>query len=130
VAADVMKQRKWPVPGDTPLDRARRIATTYRNALTQHDPHQAAILDKRFTELGEAWVVPQPAALDLDAYLGAAAMSEYLGGDPQPGTIRQWAQRGHITRHTNDAGRTVYRVGDILDYLARLRRARAARHTA
>lgn len=121
---------RWPNPADTPLDRARRIATTYRAALDQLDPHRTSVLDRHFTDLGEIWVTPQPAALDLNAYLGAAAMSEHLGGHPTDDVIRQWGQRGTIPRHKNDAGRTVYRVGDILDHLANQRRTRANRRSA
>lgn len=128
----MMKPRKpqWPDPADTPLDRARRIATTYRSALNQLDPHRTDVLDKHFTDLGEIWITPQPAALDLNAMLGAADMSEHLGGHPTSDVIRQWGQRGTIPRHKDDAGRTVYRVGDLLDHLAQQRRNRATRRSA
>lgn len=124
------RRQPWPHPGDTALDRARHIARTYRNELARLDPHRASVLDDAFVRYGEPWITPQPGELDLNTTLPAPALSDYLGGDPTPATIRQWASRGHIPRHTDTNGRTVYRVGDILNHIATQRRARAERHSA
>lgn len=126
----MIKPRKWPIPGDTPLDRARRIAQDLHTRLARHDPDEAAAVAQAATALGEPWLIPQPGPLDLTLLLPAPDMETYLGGEPRAATIRQWAARGHIPRHHDTNGSTVYRVGDILDHIAAQRRARAARHTA
>jgi hypothetical protein len=128
----MIKPRKsaWPIPGDTAADRARRIAQDLHRRLARHDPDEAAQVAARAAELGEPWLTPRPDALDLDALLSAPDMADYLAGDITADTIRQWASRGHIRRHKDDHGRTVYRVGDILDHVAQQRRHRAARRGA
>lgn len=131
VAAVMIRDRsRWPVPGDTPLDRARRVAQTYRTALHQLDPHQTDVLDRQFVRLGEPWITPQQGEIDLDATMSAPDLEDYFGGEPKAATIRQWAVKGYIRRFKNDTGRTVYRVGDIVDHLAKQRRDRAERHSA
>ncbi|MBP2341103.1 hypothetical protein JOF41_007357 [Saccharothrix coeruleofusca] len=124
------RRSPWPYPGDTPLDRARRVATTYRAALTQLDPERAAAIDREMTRLGEPWVAPQPLVFDLDAPHRPRDLAELLGGGLTPELVRQWRARGHIPDRRDDAGRPVNTPRDVLDYQAEQRRRRADRHSA
>jgi hypothetical protein len=118
----------WPFPGDTEVDKARRVAHDYRRELARFAPDLCDRLDEAFHRLGQHWVAPVRAALDLNAQLRAAHLAEYLAGEVTANRISQWGTRGHINRYTDRDGHTVYRVGDVLDELARQRRARAERH--
>lgn len=121
------RRHPWPFPGDTALDRARAVAREYRRVLLQFAPDRVHALDRHFTNLGEPWVAPQRADLDLNAELPAQVLSDYLGGEPTADTLRQWRARGHLPKRVDDRGRPVYRVGDVLDHVAEQRRARANR---
>lgn len=123
-----LERQPWPFPGDTALDRARRIAQSYRAELVAADPAAAALLDARAIQFGEGWVTGETlATVDLDDVLPAPAMAEVVG--EEPATIRQWAARGHIRKRKDAKQRTVYRVGDVLDYQAQQRLKRARRRT-
>lgn len=126
----MIKQKKpaWPVPGDSPLDQARSVARDYRSALLAADPATCAALDQRALAVGQPWIIPAQGPIDLNAMLTAPALVEHLAGAIRAEQIRQWAARGHIPRHTTDAGRTVYRLGDVIDHIATQRRRRAQRH--
>lgn len=118
----------WPFPGDTEVDKARRVARDYRGALARHAPEVCAQLDSAARRLGQNWVAPSRADLDLNAELAPARLAEYLAGEVTANQISQWGSRNKIRRRTDRDGHTVYRVGDVLDELARQRRARAERH--
>ncbi|MFD6069395.1 MerR family transcriptional regulator [Amycolatopsis lurida] len=111
----------WPWPGDTPLDRARRIARTYREALMIAAPDTCVDLDARCRDLGQTWVVPKPLSFGPDDLLDAKEVADMC--NVQPSTIRQWRRRGLATQDTPDGLR--YRVADVLDYHAGRRRRRA-----
>ena len=111
----------WPWPGDSPLDRARRVARTYRDALERVDPELCQQLDKRARELGQTWVQPRPLAHDHDDLLTAREVADMC--DVMPNTVRQWKRRGLPTVDTPDGER--YRVGDVLNYHAQRRYQRA-----
>jgi hypothetical protein len=119
----------WPWPGDTELDKTRRVFHDYRREFRRIAPDVVARLDAAARRLGQYWVAPTRADLDLEATLPAADMARHLGGDLTADRIRQWGARGHVPRRTDRDGRTVYRIGDILDHLADQRRARADRAT-
>jgi hypothetical protein len=119
----------WPFPGDTELDKARRIAQDYRRELARLDPDLCRQLDDAARRLGQPWIAPIRADLDLDTKLHPARLAEHLAGQVTANQISQWGTRRRIPRHTDRDGRTVYRVGDVLDELARQRRARAERQT-
>lgn len=123
------KIRRWPVAGDSPLDQARTTARDYRNALLAADPDTCAALDQRAIAVGQPWIIPTQGPIDLNRMLTAPDLADYLGNEYTAPRIRQWGTRGHVPRHTNTRGETVYRVGDALDYIASIRRARAARRT-
>jgi hypothetical protein len=122
----------WPRREDTPLDIARAIAHDYRREVLRLDPDLCHRMDAAAHRLGQGWVAPRAATLDLDARLTAVDMSRYLHGDITADQIRQWGARharggNGIPRYTDDNGHTVYAVRDILDLLANRRRARADR---
>lgn len=119
----------WPFPGDTELDKARRIAQDYRRELARLDPDLCDQLDAAAHRLGQHWIAPRRADLDLEAKLRPARLAEHLAGQVTANQISQWGTRNRIPRHTDRDGHTVYRVRDILDELARQRRARAERQT-
>lgn len=124
------RRPQWPNPADTPVDRARAIATDLHQRLARHDPDEAAAVAAAAAALGEPWLTPRPAIYSDNHLLTATEASAYLGGDPQPGTIRQWANRAHLCRYHDERGRTVYRLGDITGHIAEQRRRRHNRHTA
>ncbi|GAA1962044.1 helix-turn-helix domain-containing protein [Amycolatopsis minnesotensis] len=119
-----MSDDPWPWPGDSPLDRARRVARTYREALLRDAPETCAELDDRCRELGQSWVVPKPLTFGQDDLLDADEVADMC--DVRPGTVRQWRRRGLPTVDTVDGVR--YRVADVLAYHAdrRIRRANMA----
>lgn len=113
----------WPWPADTPLDRARRVAQSYREALLARVPDLCGQLDRRMVQLGQGWVAPQLDRyheLDLLTVLEAA---EYC--QVQVKTIYEWRRRGLRITDTPDGAR--YRVGHLREYRAqrRIRRVRA-----
>ncbi|WP_072814293.1 helix-turn-helix domain-containing protein [Rhodococcus zopfii] len=114
----------WPWPADTPLDRARRIAQSYREALAAIAPDRCAQLDDRAREYGQDWVTPQLVTFGMDDLLTAIEAAELAGVTAQ--VIYQWAYRGHLPRCAGPDGSTRYRAGDVLDHVARTRRRRAA----
>lgn len=116
----------WPIPGDSELDKARRVARDYRNELHRIAPEQCARMDEQARRLGQGWVTPQIAHVDLDDFVRAADLSEMVGVSRD--VIYQWAHRGHIARYRDDSGRTVYLVREVVEYHAALRQGRVSRH--
>lgn len=119
----------WPWPGDTDTDKARRIAHDYRRELLRLDPDLCGRMDAAARRLGQHWIAPQRADLDLNAELTAAEMSRHLHGEITADRIRQWAARGQVPT-IKRRGQTLYRVGDVLDVLAGQRIDRANRRAA
>ena len=115
----------WPWPADTQLDRARRIAQSYREVLAAIAPDRCAQLDDRARACGQDWVTPQLVTVDVDELLPAGEVAKLAGVQRQ--TIYQWANRGFIpTHHPPNSTRARYRVGDVLNHVAATRRRRAA----
>ncbi|WP_064075897.1 hypothetical protein [Prescottella equi] len=115
----------WPWPADTPVDIARRLLQSYREALQRRDPEACSRIDAQAQAFGQGWVVPRLETVDVDALVSGVEAAELAGVEPQ--VIWQWAYRGHIPRRTGVDGSTCYRVGDVLDHQARQRRRRGAR---
>ena len=86
----------WPWPGDTPLERARRIANSLLALLPDPDERAGYIaIARRFGEtwLGESLVLHD----DTDIVTTAeAADIAYV----RPGTIRRWHSEGALSAHT------------------------------
>lgn len=116
--------KPWPFPGDSPLDRAKRIAQSYRSMLYAADPDACEELDKRAQGLGEGWVVPSLITVDVDSWVTVNEAAELVGRDPF--AVRRWIYRGRLEAVKKN-GRVLVKVGDALDVSAQIRRARAAR---
>lgn len=113
---------KWPHPGDSTLDRARRIAESYRTALLRADPNTCARLDANAIRVGQGWVVPQLATLDLDDLVDAYELAAYCYVEAS--TVDVWVGRGLDFKDTPDGRR--FTVRGYLDFQAEQRRRRAA----
>jgi hypothetical protein len=113
---------RWPWPADTPLDRARRVAGAYRDALLEADPAGCAALDERAVALGQGWVVPQPATVALDDLLTAEQAAVYAQVGVR--TLDEWRRRGLVAVTTADGVR--YRPRDLHEFEANRRARRVA----
>lgn len=116
--------KPWPWPADTPLDIARRIAQSYRTQLANSDPEACETLDRFAVEFGQTWITPAPVHFGEDDIVLAPEAAELAGVTAQ--VVFQWAYRGHIQRRPGPGGRTGFRVGDVLDHVAKTRQKRAA----
>lgn len=116
----------WPFPGDSPLDRARRTADSYRTGLMAADPDACAKLDAQAIRRGQGWIVPQRATYQMDDLVTAELLADYCYVKVR--TVDEWVQRGLKVTNTPDGNR--FRIGDYLDYQADQRRRRAATREA
>lgn len=117
-----MKNDPWPYPEDTQLERARRIAQSYRWALMSADPEYCRKLDARAVELGQPWVRPlESDAVDLDEVLTPEQLGRLLS--VMPGTVRKWGERGYI-ENLGQHRAPLFRWRDVIDYCAQARQAR------
>lgn len=123
----MLKARRWPIPGDSELDRARAVARAYRAVLEREYPEGCVALDDQFRDAGERWVAPEILHVDLDGFLSAQDMAEFLHVDVQ--VVYQWAYRGHLTRHKTARGKVEYNIREAVAYQAILRLTRAARRS-
>jgi hypothetical protein len=87
------RQRAWPNPVDTPLDRARRIAGMYRARLRALDRDACDELDDTAASFGETWMLEKPDIVDPDRELTTAEAAELLNVPVQ--RIRNWACLNH-----------------------------------
>jgi hypothetical protein len=109
---------KWPWPGDTPVERARRIANSL---LTLLPGDEQPLWMARAHGYGETWLgssLVRWTADDVVTTAEAADMVHVL-----PATIRRWHSDGELPNR----GRGRYRVGDVLDASAARRQRRAKR---
>lgn len=90
-----MKQRKWPVPTDSALQRRTQIARSYRAALLEIAPERCAVLDRAAVALGENWVTPTLVTTDEDT-LSLSDCAKQLG--VKVGTLWAWANRAVVPR--------------------------------
>lgn len=98
----------WPWPQDSPLDRSRRVAASYRAALAAHAPRVCEQLDARSRRFGQSWVLPT-VIHDDDDLLDTELAADYLGVHPR--TIDRFRRAGLRATSTVDGVR--YRVRDI-----------------
>ena len=61
----------WPWPADSPLDRARRVARSYRELLLAQLPDACRALDEEMIRRGQGWVLPQVDPYDPSELLTA-----------------------------------------------------------
>lgn len=90
---DQQGRTRWPFPGDTQLDRARKIAQMYRTRLRALNTDACDDADRTAAEFGETWVTPQLAVVDdADAITGDEAADLV---NVTEDVIRQWACTDH-----------------------------------
>lgn len=112
----------WPYPQDTALDRARRIAWSYREALRTHDPAMCELLDNRARRFGETWVVPVETDAQPEKFYSAVEIAKIL--HIQADRVRQWGSRKQVPTIHGD-GVTLYKLADCIERLAQARRSSA-----
>lgn len=110
--------KPWPWSGDTREDKAKRIAQSYRqlavdiiNGEIPNPPTALTKLDQRWLEHGAFWAVPSQDPYDPTQWVHAVDAAHYA--DVEPGTIRKWAERGHIRVDHDHNGAPIYNIGDL-----------------
>jgi hypothetical protein len=102
----------WPWPADTPLDRSRRVAQSYRALAATVDPDGVAALDTWNVDHGQGWVVEQEWDYDENDLWTLDEVAERC--HVQIGTVYRWHQRGLPYTDTPDGLRV--RVGDLVTW--------------
>lgn len=123
-----MSPRPWPYPGDMAADRAKRIAIAYRRELEKVDPDACQLLDDQFANMAESWMLPTLALHDPDDWVRIEEAALMVGRGTS--AIHKWIQRKLLPSLKDDAGRSIVRVGDVLDVAAQFRRKRSERNAA
>jgi hypothetical protein len=114
----------WPWPADTPLDRARRIASEFRDALSTRDPEEAARMEDRAVALGQGWIKPKVVQFEDDELLTFQEAADYCSVRPR--TVDMWRSRGLEVVQTPDGLRVTPRALQDYQRERRLRRGRVA----
>ncbi len=112
----------WPWPSDTPTERARRIANNLLNLLP--DPKEREFFRDKAHALGETWLGYNELAQDREDTVTTAEAAALVHVGPP--TIRKWHSEGDLPH----VARGRYRVGDVQDCAAEMKRRRAARRLA
>ncbi len=115
----------WPWPGDTPLDRARRAALSYRQALLERYPDAAMELDDQFTGWGEHWVSPAIEHIDLESWVTIDVAASHVGLTAK--AVYQWVYNGDLPAKKCNDKRVRVKLMDVLDVNRDLRQRRALR---
>lgn len=110
----------WPWPADTVLDRARRVAGSYREALLRADPLACAQLDDWAKAHGQGWAVPSPWPYGDEELITRREVADLLHVDLR--TVYVWHRRG--LRYTDTADGVRVKVADLQDWLRQRRLAR------
>lgn len=113
---------KWPDHSDAPVDRARAVAYSYRQALLESAPQRCAVLDAVARELGEGWIAPLPTDPQPGDRVSTEQAARLLGVTES--TVRSWGSREFvpITRYVDG-----WDVGELMMYRASQRRRRGHR---
>jgi len=117
----------WPWPGDTPLDRARRVAQSYRNALFDLDEGTCEDLDTRIIgQWGQTWLTPvHVETVDLDEWVTVDVAALHVGLTAH--AVYTWIYRKKLDARTGNDKRVRVKLRDALDQAAYYRRQREAR---
>jgi hypothetical protein len=125
----------WPNPIDTPLDRARRIASMYRARLRALDTAACDDCDATAAGFGEMWMLEKPDLVDehQDWTTSEAADEVRVSA----GTIRKWActphpaeQRMLLPRLGQRNGERTYLARHVLEAAAIVARQQHAKSRA
>jgi excisionase family DNA binding protein len=106
---------KWPWPGDTQLDRARRIANSL---LTLLPGDEQPMWQARAHGLGETWLGEDLIRWSVDDVVTTQEAAAIL--HVSDSTIRKWHSEGDLP----NVRRGRYRVGAVIDCSAERRRRR------
>lgn len=107
----------WPWPGDTPTERARRIATSLLGLLPAEERDRAV---RQARAVGETWLGAQLLRWEPTDVVPTVAAAELAGVSPS--TIRWWHSKGWLPNHH----RGFYVVALVLDCAAARHRERVA----
>lgn len=114
----------WTYPGDTMVDKLTRAMLTYRQHLQDRDPEACVDIDSMLASDHQvAAKLPTLAPLELDEFMSDRDVAHLVG--VSDATVRVWASRGLINRHTAPDGSTRYLVREVMD-MYRRRRLRLA----
>jgi hypothetical protein len=129
MSREAMKARSgpltWPWPADTPLDRSRRVAQSYRAALELVDADAARAIDAWAADHGQGWVVGATWDYDENELLTLREAADRA--NVQPRTIYQWHRRGLPYVGTVDGLRV--KAGDLVRWVRERRQARVGNTT-
>jgi hypothetical protein len=124
----------WPHPGDTALQRARRIALAYRQHLRVANRTLADALDEAAVAYGETWVAEEVVTVGPDEKVSTAAAAALAGVTAE--TVRQWRKRGYMANGVrvwlaraglDERGWPLFRAADVLAAAAATRQTRTNR---
>lgn len=113
----------WPWAADTTLDRARRVAQAYRQALQTAAPDVCTEMDARMAAVGQTWVLPAVSTHEPLDLLTADLAAEEMRVARR--TIYAWREKGLPVVETPDGPR--YRVADLRDFVTAQRRQRLSK---
>lgn len=122
----------WPWPEDTREDKAQRVAKSYRQLAFDHTQGRITDLagelyrlDQQWLRRGAYWAIPSYDPYDADEWVNATDAAHYANVEPT--TIRKWAERKNIRVDHDHDGTPLYNIGDLREFDARRKRARAER---
>lgn len=131
-------RQQWPHPGDTLLQRARRLAIAYRQHLKTANPTLCAALDDAARAYGEDWICGNTITIPDEQMLTTAEAADLAGVDIE--TIRQWRKRGYMSptgarehlqvRGLTERGWPMFKAGDIREIAETCRRNRLTKNTS
>ena len=116
----------WPWPADTPLDRSRRVAQSYRDALERSDPAACHAIDAWAADHGQGWVRGQQWDYDDDHLFTLGEVADLAFVELR--TVYRWHQLGLPYTDTVDGLRV--RAGDLVRWQRDRRLARLGDTTA
>lgn len=131
-------RQQWPHPGDTLLQKARRLAIAYRQHLNTANPQLCAALDEAARAYGEDWVCGNLVTVPDEQLLTTADAAELVGVDIE--TVRQWRKRGYMSptgarehlqvRGLTERGWPMFKAGEVREIAETCRRNRLSKSTS
>lgn len=108
---------RWPWPGDTATERARRIANSLLALLPEQE---RAVWTARAHAVGETWLDRNLQRWTVDDVVPPREAAGLVHATPAH--LRSWVRMGVLVRTGSG-----YRVGDVLDAAAAVHRRRRTR---
>lgn len=113
---------RWHRRGTLPVDRAREVARTCWEALRRVDPDAAELIAQAAAAAGEHWLAPEVARHGLDDVVTVVEAAHLVGRSARWGY--KWVADDRERRAVvGRDGRIRVRVRDVLEHVARERRA-------